>query len=288
MSSLLRPSPTRKSVDLGRRDLATASGGGGGIANLVSPFPPVAIGTVTLNIDDVKRNSSPYGDGIVDQGTLALGGTSDTSVNGNTAPDGGGIWNNLTLDLTNASVNANTAINGGGIYSQDAILTLTNSSTVNRPHGNERRRWHVRSGPHAVWARRPLRSLYRASASRTIRRTNSSPASPHRIGNARPPGRAFLRSGSGRHRSRSRHFRGPFLPSPQLLEATIISGFKSHRHPTAGWHSIPPKEPQRPRPWWIPGHPPPLLGRPRPDLPPLAFVWHFGAAFGRPGRREVA
>jgi predicted outer membrane repeat protein len=156
MSSLLRPSPTRKSVDFGRRDLATASGGGGGIANLVSPVPPVAIGTVTLNNDDVKRNRSP---------------------------DGGGTWNNLTLDPTNASVNANTAINGGGIYSQDAILTLTNSSTVNR---NTATSEGGGSGPHAVWARRPPRRLYRASASRTIRRTKSSPASPHRIGNARP------------------------------------------------------------------------------------------------------
>jgi hypothetical protein len=124
----------------------SASGAGGGIGNLTNPMAPSSIGSVTLKNDDVKRNSSPYGGGIVNQGMLALGGTSGTSVNANTATfDGGGIFNfGGTMSSTNASVNGNTVTSIGdpaGLGVQGAgggIVNLGGAVTLGGPGGPRR------------------------------------------------------------------------------------------------------------------------------------------------------
>jgi predicted outer membrane repeat protein len=70
------------------------------------------------------------GGGIFNAGTAVLG---DTSVNGNTALQGGGIYNGIhSVTLNNASVNGNTATtgNGGGIYNL-ATLTATDTGIKN-------------------------------------------------------------------------------------------------------------------------------------------------------------
>ncbi|MEH1871599.1 DUF4347 domain-containing protein [Nostoc sp.] len=87
-------------------------------------------------------NTSVFGNtqgGIYNGGTLSLTGSSVSGntgankiFNGNTA--GGGIFNDASsgetgiLNLLNSSVSGNTANSGGGIYNQGGSLTLTNST----------------------------------------------------------------------------------------------------------------------------------------------------------------
>ena len=70
------------------------------------------------------------GGGIYNNGTLTL---TNCTVSGNTAVGGegrggGGVYNNGTLTLTNCTVSGNTAPYGGGILSAEGVLTLTNST----------------------------------------------------------------------------------------------------------------------------------------------------------------
>jgi hypothetical protein len=70
------------------------------------------------------------GGGIYNNGTLTL---TNCTVSGNTAVGGGGrggggVYNNGTLTLTNGTVSGNTAPYGGGILSAEGVLTLTNST----------------------------------------------------------------------------------------------------------------------------------------------------------------
>jgi Domain of unknown function (DUF4347)/Cadherin-like domain len=60
-------------------------------------------------------------------GTVNMSGL--TIANGNTISDGGGIYNNGTLDLRDSILTLNTGYNGGGIYNDSAgTLTLSNST----------------------------------------------------------------------------------------------------------------------------------------------------------------
>ena len=60
---------------------------------------------------------------------------------------GGGIYNGGTLRLTNSTVSGNSAINGGGIFNfHTSTLTLTNSTVSGNSATDGRRRhqqlWH--------------------------------------------------------------------------------------------------------------------------------------------------
>jgi hypothetical protein len=96
---------------------------GGGIYNR---------GTLTLNNSTVSGNTADLGGGIfnISSGTLTL--TNSTVGPNNTAIAGGGIRNSGTLTLTNSTISGNTAPaeSGGGI-SNNGTLTL-NSSTISR------------------------------------------------------------------------------------------------------------------------------------------------------------
>ena len=64
------------------------------------------------------------GGGIYNDGTLTL---TNSTVSGNWADYGGGIYNDGALMLTSSTVSDNPARDGGGIYN-DGTLTLTNST----------------------------------------------------------------------------------------------------------------------------------------------------------------
>lgn len=97
--------------------------GGGGIDNVG--------GTVTLNDSTITGNTtfSGRGGGISnDGGLVTLNGSS--SVSGNYAANGGGIYNSGTVTLNDSSsVSSNSAIFGGGIFNTGTV-TLNDSSSV--------------------------------------------------------------------------------------------------------------------------------------------------------------
>ncbi len=93
---------------------------GGGISNS---------GSLTLTNSSVSGNTAGSGGGIfnITGGTLAV---TNSTVSGNTGSDGGGISNSGSLTLTGSTVSGNTAVfDGGGILSSGAAtLTVTNST----------------------------------------------------------------------------------------------------------------------------------------------------------------
>ena len=129
----------------------TASADGGGIYNASN-------GTATLTTAGVSDNQAPNGSGggIYNDGTLnvtgsgvdanqaafgggiynGLGGATasltSAQVNGNSATQqGGGIFNNGTLDVNGARVNNNSAGQaGGGIYNQNGTAVIFGSGPV--------------------------------------------------------------------------------------------------------------------------------------------------------------
>ena len=72
-------------------------------------------------------NTSANGGGIYNQGTLTI---TDCTVSGNMAGfDGGGIYNDeySTLNMTNCTISGNYALySGGGIYNEGGEVTMTN------------------------------------------------------------------------------------------------------------------------------------------------------------------
>lgn len=147
----------------------TAHNSGGGVENL---------GTLTLAGSTVSDNRADgKGGGIMNDyffGTLAM---SHSTVSGNTAADGGGIYNGIgsiltltnstvtnnatghggggggtyndgTLTLTDSTVSSNTASFGGGIFNNYASpLTLTNSTVTNNTANNGRGGGIYNQGP---------------------------------------------------------------------------------------------------------------------------------------------
>jgi Dockerin type I domain len=125
---------------------------GGGIDNF--------LGTVTIENSTITGNTGQSGGGIYNYGTLSVGnsiisdntvkylipghnivgggicivGTStltvtNSTISGNSAPQGGGIFQNSgTLSLTNSTVSGNSATLGGGIFQKTGTLSLTNST----------------------------------------------------------------------------------------------------------------------------------------------------------------
>ncbi len=105
--------------------------GGGGISNW---------GTLTLNNVVVKNNtvngttSSDIGGGILNEGDGRKLTLNNSTVRGNTADRGGGIFNSggSTLSATNSTISGNTARVGGGmvIYGTATLTNLTISGNT--------------------------------------------------------------------------------------------------------------------------------------------------------------
>jgi len=103
------------------------SGGNAGRVFDVSKGVLVTISNLTIK-DGEPGEGYPNGGGIYNEGTLTL---TNTTVSGNRALGGGGIDNAGTLTLINSTVSGNSATNlyasGGGIYNE-GTLTLINST----------------------------------------------------------------------------------------------------------------------------------------------------------------
>jgi hypothetical protein len=96
---------------------------GGGITNQVGA-PGSA--RLTLINTTVSGNVADVGGGIWnDAGTVTL---VNSTVSGNTANKGGGLWPEFgTMVLTNSTVSGNTATEGGAILTFEGTITVTNS-----------------------------------------------------------------------------------------------------------------------------------------------------------------
>jgi len=107
------------------------SGGNAGRVFDVSKGVLVTISNLTIKNGE-PGEGYPNGGGIYNEGTLTL---TDSTVSGNRALDGGGIDNEGTLTLINSSLSGNSALAddphgtgyGGGI-DNEGTLTLSNSS----------------------------------------------------------------------------------------------------------------------------------------------------------------
>ena len=85
-------------------------------------------GALTLNNVIIRNgNSADQGGGIFnDNGTLTI---TNSTISGNSASSGGGISNYFgTLTITNTIISGNSADYGGGIYNSLAEVTITNST----------------------------------------------------------------------------------------------------------------------------------------------------------------
>ncbi len=100
------------------------SGGNAGRVFDVSKGVIVTISNLTIKNGE-PGEGYPNGGGIYNEGALTL---TNSTVSGNRALDGGGIDNEGTLTLTNSTVSSNSAsTSGGGIYN-GGRLTLSNST----------------------------------------------------------------------------------------------------------------------------------------------------------------
>jgi hypothetical protein len=98
---------------------------GGGIANQG--------GTVTITHSTISANSAKqYGGGVANRGTLTI---VDSVLKGNTATIGGGISNDsggYHLSMSRTTIDGNHAATGGGIFSVDSWVLDIADSTVSR------------------------------------------------------------------------------------------------------------------------------------------------------------
>lgn len=106
----------------------SASFYGGGIYNQ---------GNLTIMNSSVKNNSAVIdGGGIMNQGNTGSMVLNNTTISGNTAAQGGGIFNNINpLTINNSTISGNMAANGGGLAINSGMVALNyvtiydNSST---------------------------------------------------------------------------------------------------------------------------------------------------------------
>jgi hypothetical protein len=106
----------------------TVTGGGGGVA-LGGGI--LNLGNLTVSNSTVTGNAAVDGGGIYNYNGLATLTVTGTTVSSNTASaNGGGIYNyNGTATLTGSTLDSNTAaIDGGGAYNYTASLTLTGTT----------------------------------------------------------------------------------------------------------------------------------------------------------------
>ena len=95
-------------------------------------------GTLTLNNSTVSGNTACQGAGIFNEVGATLTITS-SAISGNTNPcggQGGGIRNNGTLTLTNSTVSGNAACRGGGIMNGPGGFGTLSSDTVSSNQNN--------------------------------------------------------------------------------------------------------------------------------------------------------
>jgi hypothetical protein len=89
-------------------------------------------GTLTVTGGTIANNSAQYGGGIESAGYKATVVLTGVTLSGNTAYDGGALWNGGTMSLSGCTVTSNTATDaGGGIYNDKrSHLTIQSNSTV--------------------------------------------------------------------------------------------------------------------------------------------------------------
>lgn len=107
----------------------TAKMNAGGIYNLNS-------GTLTVQDSTVNGNSAPYGGGIASFGTITL---KSSSVSFNHGVSGGGFNNSGTITMLDCTINGNTAVFGGGIANFGTISiknsTISGNVAINQGGG---------------------------------------------------------------------------------------------------------------------------------------------------------
>ena len=86
----------------------------------------VEIGGLTIT-GGIASGDAPdnQGGGIFNQETLLI---SNTTISGNSADVGGGIFNSGTVILRNSTLSENSATNAGGAINNDNVLTVSNST----------------------------------------------------------------------------------------------------------------------------------------------------------------
>ena len=94
-------------------------------------------GTIELNGSAITNNNATTGGGIYNEyGTVDL--NAESRISNNTAIDyGGGIWSQVDsiLNLNGTTISGNRAANGGGIYSSSASINM-NSGTISNNTAN--------------------------------------------------------------------------------------------------------------------------------------------------------
>jgi hypothetical protein len=99
----------------------TADSSGGGIRNDVGSV-------VVINSTLSQNNSGLNGGGITNFGILSV---SSSTIYGNGAVDGGGIYNGSSLTVINSTLSQNNAKNdGGGIYNKGSAANVYNTSIL--------------------------------------------------------------------------------------------------------------------------------------------------------------
>ncbi|MDO4571324.1 MAG: choice-of-anchor Q domain-containing protein, partial [Planctomycetia bacterium] len=123
LSRVMTVSGSTTKVNLGGLTITggKTSSSGGGIYNK-------SYSTLTVTNSTIAGNSASDGGGIYSYGTLTV---TNSTISGNKASDyGGGIYNSSgTLTVTNSTISGNSASwDGGGIYNRYGTLTVTNST----------------------------------------------------------------------------------------------------------------------------------------------------------------
>jgi predicted outer membrane repeat protein len=122
-------------------DSLTINGGGnitisGNNAGRVFNIPgntPVTLNDLTIT--DGNAGAGEDGGGIYSEGALTI---SDSTISGNSAGgDGGGIFSQGPLTLSGSTLSGNSAVDGGGLYSFAALMTITGSTISGNTAGDE-------------------------------------------------------------------------------------------------------------------------------------------------------
>ncbi len=83
-------------------------------------------GSFTMNGGTISGNTAPDGGGVYNNGTFTMeGGT----IAGNTAPDGGGVYNNEIFTMEGGTISGNNADYSGGVYNNNGTFTM-NGGTI--------------------------------------------------------------------------------------------------------------------------------------------------------------
>jgi CSLREA domain-containing protein len=104
--------------------LVSSNGGSGGVANSGG-----TLSHLTLSQSTVIGNTAVNGGGIFNSGVGAITGIANTMITNNTASaTGGGIYNNGTMSINSSTLANNQANSGGGIDHSGTSLQITNAT----------------------------------------------------------------------------------------------------------------------------------------------------------------